>query len=235
MPTNTEKTETLVVYDENLKPIGTRTRADVHANALLHQTIRLWCVENDKIWFQQRSPYKSLFPNRFDLAATGHIDPGESPDQAALRETSEETGLNLKLEDLTKAGAIPFPFMRPDGKLDNEFANLYLHKPDTTPVFKTNDEVAGLGAMSLENYDKLLKTGQPVEIGLYTPDPNGKKPPVKTGTKLCDPDDFCCLNPNEWNLIQAALKQKQAGKSLRNTDDMPVIESENTTQPELEL
>lgn len=220
---NSEKSEMLTVYDKQLNPIGEKTRAEVHANGLLHQTIRLWCIHNDKIWFQQRSMSKTLFPGRLDLAATGHIDSGETPKHAALRETAEEIGLNLKSSDLTNIGAIPFPFMRPDGKLDNEFANIYLYIPDKIPAFKTSDEVAGLAAISLRDYEWILKTNIPITAEVYKCDPSGQNQPIQTGTKMFGHDDFCCLNKQEWALVKTAVenhkdKQKQIRAEISGID-----------------
>lgn len=203
---NTEKSEMLTVYDKDLNPIGERTRADVHANGLLHQTIRLWTIQGDTIWFQQRSMNKALFPGRLDLSATGHIDPGEKPEAAVLRETAEEIGLGLSTDDLKSLKGIPFPFTRPDGKLDNEFANVFLYTPSETPCFKTSDEVAGLASVSVRDYNKLLRTGEPIDAVTYRCDPDGKRPPLRTGVKTCGVNDFCCLNPQEWELIQAAIE-----------------------------
>lgn len=232
MPNQSEKSEMLTVYDKDLNSIGTRTRAEVHANELLHQTIRLWAVQDGQIWFQQRAYNKALFPGRFDLAATGHIDPGEKPMQAVRRETKEEIGLSLNESDLTAAGAIPFPFRRPDGKLDNEFANIYLYTPDKTPCFRTSDEVVCMASVSLEDYDKLLRTGQPVRADLYQCDSEGAKPPVKTGEKSCGPDDFCCLNRQEWDMIKDGLggigkhtEKPKARTAPRRLPNLPAFDS----------
>lgn len=198
---NTEKSEMLTIYDENLNPIGNRTRVEVHANELLHQTIRLWTIQNNMIWFQKRSETKKLFPGRLDLSVTGHIDPGESPETAVLRETLEEIGLDLSLNDIEKLGGIPFPFMRPDGKLDNEFANIFIYKSKTVPCFRISEEVSGIVAVSVQNYNKLIRTEEPIEGIMYKCDPNGKTPPVPTGYIICSPNSFCCLNKDEWKII----------------------------------
>ena len=251
MAIQSEKSEMLMTYDQNMTPTGLRTREDVHKNELLHQTIRLWAVEHDRIWFQQRSQNKKLFPGRLDLAATGHIDPYENPTDAALRETREEIGLDLTSRDIEKAGSIPFPFMRPDGKLDNEFANIYLYQPAETPKFKASDEVAGFVCITTQDYDRLIRTGKPITGQTYQFDPNGQQPPVRTGTKNYGPDDFCCLNKQEWARVKRLLiEYPEAQKTLdfestrdhtpkpktrdpfqnrmytRNMADMPEVETE---------
>jgi 8-oxo-dGTP diphosphatase len=40
----------------------------------------------------------------------GHVEPGESDGEAAVREVMEETGVSLRVEDLTDAGAVNFVF-----------------------------------------------------------------------------------------------------------------------------
>ena len=196
-----ESTEMLTVYDQNLNPIGTRTREYVHNNGLLHQTVRLWYIQDNQIWFQKRSESKKLFPGRLDLAATGHIDPRETPLQAVIRETKEEIGIDLDPSDLTSAGAMPFRFYRPDGKLDNEFANIYLYRPKTTPDFKPGSEVRYLKAISIQDYERLIQT---------------------------EPEKFCCPNQQEWDIIKR-LTGIYLNKS-RTTDNMPDIIFQETGQ-----
>ena len=237
MPIQSEKSEMLTVYDEDLNPIGERTRKEVHENELLHQTIRMWAVAGGQIWFQQRSQDKALFPGRFDLAATGHMDPGEKPVESALRETREEIGLELGEGDLCQAGRIPFPFRRPDGKLDNEVANVYLYMPEKVPGFQISDEVAGLGSMRVRDYEKLLRTGEPVTMNLYECRPDGGRP-VRTGTRTCGPDDFCCLNEQEWKLVQKEMSGREPSmesvRKGRDVSDLPGFgPSQDTRSDEL--
>jgi 8-oxo-dGTP diphosphatase len=40
----------------------------------------------------------------------GHVEPGESDGEAAVREVMEETGVSVRVEDLTDAGAVNFVF-----------------------------------------------------------------------------------------------------------------------------
>ena len=207
-----EKSEMLTVYDEDLNPVGERTRADVHANGLLHRTIRLWTIADDRIWFQKRSMDKALFPGRLDLSATGHVDPGEAPLDAALRETREEIGLDLDPSDVMAAGAIPFPFTRPDGRLDNEFASVYLYAPDAVPAFRPGGEVAGIASIHLAEYGELIRSGRPAAAELYRCDPEGKRPPTVIGGMEVGPDDLCCPNAKEWKLVGQALTERQKAK-----------------------
>ncbi|MCA2212625.1 NUDIX hydrolase [Jidongwangia harbinensis] len=47
--------------------------------------------QQSRIFFQFRSPQRKLFPNTWDIVG-GHLEPGETPDEAMRREVYEETG-----------------------------------------------------------------------------------------------------------------------------------------------
>ncbi|NCN52505.1 NUDIX domain-containing protein [Candidatus Parcubacteria bacterium] len=48
-----------------------------------------------KFFVHQRLASKKVFPNRYGIGAGGHVDEGETPEEAAVRELEEETGLTL--------------------------------------------------------------------------------------------------------------------------------------------
>ncbi len=47
-----------------------------------------------RIFFQRRSPHRRLFPNCWDIVG-GHLEPGESVEEALRREVTEETGWHV--------------------------------------------------------------------------------------------------------------------------------------------
>ncbi|HRF48576.1 MAG TPA: NUDIX domain-containing protein [Anaerolineales bacterium] len=71
------------------------------APALAGPTDRLWCVgglitdDAGRIYVQKRAANRPLFPNCWDVAG-GHVEPGESLQQALAREVHEETGWRLE-------------------------------------------------------------------------------------------------------------------------------------------
>lgn len=46
-----------------------------------------------QFFVHQRGPNKEMFPLRYGLGAGGHIEPEETPEDAAKRELGEETGI----------------------------------------------------------------------------------------------------------------------------------------------
>jgi 8-oxo-dGTP diphosphatase len=54
-------------------------------------------VDDDgRIFFQRRSPDRRLFPNTWDIVG-GHLEPGESVEDALRREVEEETGWTVSV------------------------------------------------------------------------------------------------------------------------------------------
>lgn len=52
--------------------------------------------DDGRIFFQRRSPNRTLFPDTWDIVG-GHVEPGESIEDALRREVEEETGWQVSL------------------------------------------------------------------------------------------------------------------------------------------
>lgn len=88
----------VVVVNEKDEVIGTMPRAEAHSNGTPHR-IAIVYLENDKkeILIQER------VSGTLDHSAAGHVDPGETYHQAALREAKEELGIeNIELVSIGK-------------------------------------------------------------------------------------------------------------------------------------
>ena len=84
---------------------GQATRCQVHGNPdLIHRAIHILIFNSAGDWFiQQRHWNKDTQPGKWDTAVGGHVDAGESYNEAALRELKEELGIvQAKLEFLYK-------------------------------------------------------------------------------------------------------------------------------------
>lgn len=90
------KDEIFPLVNEQGDVIGQATRGECHSGSkLLHPVIHLH-VFNTKgeLYLQKRSATKDIQPNKWDSSVGGHIDLGETPEIAALREAREEIGLH---------------------------------------------------------------------------------------------------------------------------------------------
>ena len=94
------------IVDDDDHVTGTATRAECHGNpALIHRVVHVLVINSrGDLLLQKRSPHKDIQPGKWDTSVGGHLDPGESYHEAALREMSEELGLTgLPLTFLYKA------------------------------------------------------------------------------------------------------------------------------------
>lgn len=81
------------VVDEQDRVTGQLTRREVHARKLRHRAVHLLVVNRaGRVFLQQRSMAKDLFPGVWDSSAAGHVGAGEDYDGTALRELEEELG-----------------------------------------------------------------------------------------------------------------------------------------------
>ena len=91
-------------YNESGSPIGQALNGERAATGVLHGSshVWIWRHRNDvvEILLQRRARQKRTWPGLWDISAAGHMDYGETPLEAALRETTEELGLALKQEEL---------------------------------------------------------------------------------------------------------------------------------------
>ena len=87
--------EIFPIVDESGNTIGKATRGECHnGSKLLHPVVHLHLFDSSgRIYLQQRPLWKDIQPGKWDTAVGGHIDYGETVEEALLRETREELGL----------------------------------------------------------------------------------------------------------------------------------------------
>lgn len=67
-------------------------------------SVHVWLLEDDKLWIQQRSNEKKIFPGLWEQSGGGVIS-GETSLEAVKRETKEELGLDIQDEEITYIGS----------------------------------------------------------------------------------------------------------------------------------
>lgn len=97
------------IYDEQLRPLGTATRAETHARGYWHQTFHCWLARRDGgqriVRFQLRQAGKDTNPGCYDITAAGHLAAGETM-RDAVRELEEELGVLASFEQLIPLGQV---------------------------------------------------------------------------------------------------------------------------------
>jgi isopentenyl-diphosphate delta-isomerase type 1 len=88
-------TEIFDIVDEDDRVIGQAPRSVCHGNpALIHRVAHVLVFNSrGELLLQKRSKHKDIQPGRWDTSVGGHLDPGESYLQAAIREMAEELGI----------------------------------------------------------------------------------------------------------------------------------------------
>ncbi len=90
-----QQEEIFPLVDEDGNVVGQATRSKCHdGSKLLHPVIHLHVFNSaGELFLQKRSATKDIQPGKWDSSVGGHIDIGETPRQAVLREAREEIGL----------------------------------------------------------------------------------------------------------------------------------------------
>ena len=88
-------TEFFPLVNESGEVIGKATRAECHSGSkLLHPVVHLHIFNRaGDLLLQKRSLRKDIQPGKWDTAVGGHVDYGESIDEALRREVREELGV----------------------------------------------------------------------------------------------------------------------------------------------
>ena len=84
------------LVDETGAVIGKATRRECHSGSfLLHPVVHLHVFDNKgRLYLQKRALNKDIQPGKWDTSVGGHMDPGETVEQALFREAGEELGLS---------------------------------------------------------------------------------------------------------------------------------------------
>lgn len=96
--------EMFPIVTETGEITGAATRAECHGGSkLLHPVVHLHVFNSrGELFLQKRPEWKDIQPGRWDTAVGGHIDLGESVEDALHREGREELGITF-----SRAEALP--------------------------------------------------------------------------------------------------------------------------------
>lgn len=152
--------ETIDILSGDGTPSGkTAVKSLIHQKGYYHNTAHIWFYNAEGyVLLAQRSALKSIYPLLWDISVAGHVDSGETIEQAAIRETSEEIGVLINEKDLEKIGVYPCFQSYSNGIIDNEFHHTFISKIDLplTAFTRDTNEVAALKYVSLSEFKDLL-------------------------------------------------------------------------------
>lgn len=144
--------EIVDVVNERDEVIGREQKALKLTKGFISRVVGIFILNSSgKFIVCKRGPHKKNDANKYDLAAFGNVIAGESYEEAAKRELSEELGLCCSLERLDK-------FYQEISSGNNTlkiFCGVFLGKSDEEP--KLNHELTEYRRMSLEEIEKEMR------------------------------------------------------------------------------
>ena len=141
--------EILEVVDSGNNVIGTATRAEIHRKGLFHRAVHIFVFnERGDLYVQRRSASKDRHPLKLDSSAAGHVDPGETYHETALRELEEELSIRAPVQEILKISACK--------ETDNEHVVLFTAVTEKEPLPNAEEIVWG-GFMSRKELKALIR------------------------------------------------------------------------------
>jgi len=142
-------------------------RRVVHREGSLHGTVHMWIVRDTEdgrhdVLLQKRSIDKDSHPGCYDISSAGHMQAGDTPLAAAVREMYEELGLQVNPEDLNYIGDHRGEFAETFyGKKfhDKELSHVYLYRQqvDIAALTLQKSEVESVCWMDIEKCRKNIR------------------------------------------------------------------------------
>jgi 8-oxo-dGTP pyrophosphatase MutT (NUDIX family) len=148
--------EYLDIVDEKGNLTGEKElRSICHEKGLRHQTVHIYFYRKNngilEILPHLRSKFKSANPNNWDTRFGGHVEAGQTPQEATKKELQEETGLDIEMKNLQSG---PKEFY--DGGKNKEVVSVFYYNfTGSLDELSFNDgEVQEVRWMSFEEIEK---------------------------------------------------------------------------------
>ncbi len=128
--------EYLDLVDEKDNVIGKKLRSEAYAEGLSNfRVVNAFIVNSQgKLWIPLRGPNKRIFPLSLDMSMGGHVESGETYDQAFMRETQEELGIDTNATPWKMLG-----HLTPGKDNTAAYMNVYEIQSDTPPNYNPDD------------------------------------------------------------------------------------------------
>ncbi|WP_041633251.1 NUDIX hydrolase [Maribacter sp. HTCC2170] len=144
-----------ILDDEGNFTDQTTMKSKAHKHGLFHPTVHVWFyTKNARVLIQQRGEFKDTHPLLWDVSVAGHIGAGEDFEISAIREVSEEIGLEITKNQLQKIGVFKSVQKHNEELIDCEFHHTYLCelKVPLNQLKKQDSEVEDIALIPLTRF-----------------------------------------------------------------------------------
>ena len=158
--------ESIDIVNPDGSPTGkAKPREQIHINGDWHRTVHVWVMNaNREMLLQRRAKNKDAHPGMWDVSCAGHICAGDTSLQTAVKELSEELGLEAVPDNLGYLFTYPSFFILNNGRfIDRELIDVYLLIRDIVPqeLKLQPDEVAAVKLMPLDELRARIEQSDP--------------------------------------------------------------------------
>ena len=156
--------ELIDVLDENGNKTGEiLTREQIHKKGLCHRIVVIAIIDaQGNILMQQRSKNKAKNPEKWDVAAAGHVSSGQTSTEAAIRETLEEVGIKVNEKELEYILTYKNKENVKEDYIDNQIYDCYIVKRDKINLrnIKVQEsEVEQVKLCNLKEFNQIIEKG----------------------------------------------------------------------------
>jgi isopentenyl-diphosphate delta-isomerase len=150
--------EILDIVNDNDEVIGQAERDEVHRIGLVCRLayVCFYTAEREVI-LQKRSDTKKNDAGKLTTTVSGHVASGQDYLEAAVRETLEESGVEVEASDLTSLGVVRADYVQ-GAYLSNAMRGLFVYKFDGDIADLNVEELDGDGfvKLSIEELEQQL-------------------------------------------------------------------------------
>jgi isopentenyldiphosphate isomerase len=128
--------EILDIVNEQDIIVGQKSRSEIYQKGIVNFRVVNAFLRNSQkeIWIPRRTAHKKIFPLCLDVSMGGHVETGESYEDALQRELKEELNLELKQVKYSLLG-----YLNPYQHNVSAFMKVYEILTDVTPIYNPND------------------------------------------------------------------------------------------------
>lgn len=147
--------EVFDIVDKNDCVVGKTDMKELYEKKHLHRIVHVFVIhpKTKAVYFQKRSESKSYLPGFYCTSAGGHVRAGESYEQAARRELSEELGLNVPVKKVHRTNFVL------DGQ--DRFIELFVAFAEGGIKF-IDGEVAGGEFLTMQDAQTRIEKGEKI-------------------------------------------------------------------------